>query len=214
MESRCQSSALVPRNAPKNSRFQDAQKRYSRMVPGSCSCQRIVKIFRILFVHPEPSQSKSHLFLYLLRGSKSSAWRFCLGGGSLTKQGGWCAPDKVKLFFGKLILLQRKITSLVWMEGWRIRRVYGGWGWEGGIIVVTQMGKGSCLQMDTPENQISHLVHLLAPHPFKLLCSWVLLPRTLEKQSVGRGQCHKFNEVEDLHPTHSWVLLSEWNART
>lgn len=126
MESGCQSSALVPRNAPKNLRFQDAQKRYSRMVPGSCSCHRIVKIFRILFVHPEPSQSKSHLFLYLLRGSKSSAWRFCLGGGSLTKQGGWCAPDKVKLFFGKLILLQRKITSLVWMEGWRIRRVYGG----------------------------------------------------------------------------------------
>lgn len=46
-------------------------------------------------------------------------------------------------------------------------------------------GKSSWLQMDSPQNQISHLEHLLAPHPFKLLCSWVLLPRTLERQITG-----------------------------
>lgn len=65
-----------------------------------------------------------------------------------------------------------------------------------------------------PENQISHLVYLLAPHPFKLLCRWVPLLRTLEMQSMGIGQCHKFNEVEDPLPTHSWALISERNART
>lgn len=112
MESRCQSSAVVPRNALKDSRLQGVQKRCSRMVPGSCSCHRIVRVFRILFVHPEHSQKKSHLFLYLLRGSKSSFWRICLGGGPLTKHGGWCAPDKVKLSLGKLLLLQRKMLPL------------------------------------------------------------------------------------------------------
>lgn len=213
MGSRCQSSALVPRDALKNSRFQGVQKISSRMVPGSWSCHRIVKIFRILLVHPEHSQNKSHLFLYLLWGRKSSAWRFCLGGGPLTKHGGWCVPDKVKLSLGQAHFAPEKISALVWMEGWRIRRVYGGWAWEGGVIDVMQIGKDSCLQMDTLENQISHLVYLLAPHPFKLLCTWLLLPKTLEKQSMGIGQCHKFNEVDDLLPTHSWALLSERNEK-
>lgn len=211
--SMCQSSALVSRNALKNSRFQGVQKRTSRMVPVSCSCQRIVKTFRILFVHLEPSQNKSHLFLYLLRGSTSSPWRFCLGGGPSTKHRGWCVPDKVKLSNGKIILLQRKSLPL---SGWKdggLDNLWG-WGWEGDLIVVMQMGKGSCLQMDTPENQISLLVYLLALHLFKLLCIWVLLPRTLEKQSMWIGWCYKFNEVEDLLHTHSWALLSERNART
>ena len=51
-------------------------KKWSRTVLGECSCDRIL-IFTIFFVQPEYPQSKTVEFLYVVRGSKNSAWRLC-----------------------------------------------------------------------------------------------------------------------------------------
>lgn len=61
--------------------------------------------------------------------------------------------------------------------------------------------------MGCPENQISQLVHSLPPKPFKSLCGCLLLPGTLQRQSMRAGQCHEFIKSGGAAPD-TWLRLA------